>query len=94
MAKTRAQIGLARELVELSDGRRAINLLQSTIDSHPATPYGAEANASFVLGRAYEAINDRDHAITAWRHAIATAPSDDPDNVRARARAAIARTSR
>jgi tetratricopeptide (TPR) repeat protein len=94
MASVRARIGLARELVEMSDARGAIDLLRSTVDSHPTTPYGAEALAHFVLGRAYEASGDRDRALTEWRSAIATAPSDDPDNVRARARAAIARTSR
>jgi tetratricopeptide (TPR) repeat protein len=94
MAGVRARIGLAQELVELSDARGAIDLLRSTIDSHPTTPYGAEAHAHFVLGRAYELSGDRDRATTEWRGAIATAPSDDPDNIRARARAAIARTSR
>jgi hypothetical protein len=94
MASVRARIGLAQELVEMSDARRAIDLLRSTIDAHPTTPYGAEALAHFVLGRAFEAIRDRDRATMEWRNAIATAPSDDPDNIRARTRAAMARTSR
>jgi Tfp pilus assembly protein PilF len=78
----------------LSDPHGAIDLLRSTIDARPTTPYGAEAHAHFVLGSAYEASGDRDRATTEWRNAIATAPSDDPDNIRARARAALARTSR
>jgi tetratricopeptide (TPR) repeat protein len=90
----RARIGLAQELIEMSDARRAIELLRSTADSHPPAPYGAEAIANFMLGRAYDAIGDRDRAISEWRNAIAAAPSDDPDNIRARARAAIARTRR
>ena len=94
MASVRARIGLAQELVELSDPHGAIDLLRSTIDARPATPYGAEAHAHFVLGSAYEASGDRDRATTEWRNASATAPSDDPDNIRARARAAIARSSR
>jgi len=94
MASVRARIGLAQELVELSDPHGAIDLLRSTSDARLTTPYGAEAHAHFVLGSAYEASGDRDRATTEWRNAIATAPSDDPDNIRARARAALARTSR
>jgi tetratricopeptide (TPR) repeat protein len=90
----RARIGLAQELIEMSDARHAIDLLRSTADSRPPAPYGAEAKANFMLGRAYDTIGDRDRAISEWRNAIATAPSDDPDNIRARARAAIARTRR
>ena len=90
----RARIGLAQELIEMSDARRAIELLRSTADSHPPAPYGAEAIANFMLGRAYDAIGDRDRAISEWRNAIAAAPSDDPDNIRPRARAAIARRRR
>jgi hypothetical protein len=94
MTAVRARLGLALELLAMSDARRAIDLLQSTADSHPATPYGAEALAHFVLGRAYDAIGDRDRAASEWRTAIASTPSDDPDNIRSRARAAIARLRR
>jgi tetratricopeptide (TPR) repeat protein len=94
MTGVRARIGLAQELIEMSEARRAIDLLRSTADSRPPAPYGAEANAHFVLGRAYDAIGDRDRAMIEWRNAIAASPSDDPDNIRARARAAIARTRR
>jgi tetratricopeptide (TPR) repeat protein len=94
MTGVRARIGLARELLETSEARRAIDLLRSTADSRPPAPYGAEAIAHFVLGRAYDAIGDRDRAMIEWRNAIAASPSDDPDNIRARARAAIAQTHR
>jgi hypothetical protein len=94
MTAVRARIGLAQELLALSDARRAIDLLRSTADSHPTAPYGAEALARFVLGRAYDTIGDRDRAVSEWRTAIATTPSDDPDNIRSRARAAIARSRR
>jgi hypothetical protein len=94
MTAVRARIGLAQELLESSEASRAIDLLRSTADSRPTAPYGAEATAHFVLGRAYEAINDRDRAASEWRHAIDTTPSDDPDNIRTRARAAIARSRR
>jgi Tfp pilus assembly protein PilF len=90
----RARIGLAQELVDTSEPRRAIELLRSTAESHPIAPYGAEAAVHFVLGRAYEAIDDRDRAASEWRAAITTTPSDDPDTIRTRARAAIARLRR
>jgi hypothetical protein len=94
MTAVRARIGLAQELLATSEPHRAIDLLQSTVTARPTAPYGAEAAAHFTLGRAYEAINDRDRAASAWRTAIATTPSDDPDDIRTRARAAIARVRR
>src|SRR5262249_21758245 len=94
LTAVRARIGLAQELLEIAEASRAIALLRPTADSRPTAPYGAEATAHFVLGRAYDAINDRDRAANEWRHAIDTTPSDDPDNIRTRARAAIARSRR
>jgi hypothetical protein len=94
MTTVRARIGLAQEFLAMSDARRAIDVVRSTADAHPTAPYGAEALAHFVLGRAYEAIGDRDRAAIEWRTAIATTPSDDPDNIRSRARAASARVRR
>ena len=94
LTAVRARIGLAQELIETSQPRRAIDLLRSTVDAHPTAPYGAEAIAHLVIGRAYEAVNDRDRALIEWRSAIATTPSDDPDNVRSRARAAMTRSRR
>jgi hypothetical protein len=94
LTAVRARIGLAQELLEIAEASRAIDLLRSTADSRPTAPYGAEATAHFVLGRAYDAINDRDRAASEWRNAIATTPSDDPDDIRTRARAAIARSRR
>ena len=94
MTTVRARIGLAQEFLAMSDARRAIDLVRSTADAHPTAPYGAEALAHFVLGRAYEAIGDRDRAAIEWRTAIATTPSDDPHNIRSRARAASARVRR
>ena len=94
MTAVRARIGLAQEFLAMSDAGRAIDLMRSAADSHPTTPYGAEAVAHFMLGRAYEAIGDRDRAANEWRTAITTTPSDDPDNIRSRARVAIARSRR
>src|SRR5438477_4633449 len=92
MTAVRARLGLAQELIALSQARRAIDLVTPIIASHPTSPYGAEALAHFLLGRAHDQLNDRDRATIEWRAAIGSAPSDDPDEIRSRARAAIART--
>ena len=59
--------------------------------SHPAAPYGAESLAHLVGGLAHERLGNSDRARAAFRSAMSSAPSDDPENVRARARRAIAR---
>jgi tetratricopeptide (TPR) repeat protein len=94
MSAVRARIGLAQELVTISQARRAIDLLAPLIDHPPSTPYGADALVHFARGRAYEGLDDRERAAIEWRRAIAIAPSDDPDNIRSRARTAIARVRR
>lgn len=94
MSAVRARIGLAAEFIATAQASRAIDLLAPLTDTHPAAPYGAEALVHFVRGRAYDAVNDRDRAAIEWRRAIAIAPADDPDNIRSRARTAIARPRR
>ena len=94
MSAVRARIGLAAELVATAQPQRAVDLLAPVTNAHPAAPYGAEALGHFVLGRAHDAVNDRERAVIEWRRAIAIAPSDDPDNIRSRARTAIARERR
>lgn len=94
MTAVRARLGLAQELVDNMQARRAIDLVTPIAASHPSAPYGAEAIAHFLLGRAFEQLDDRDQAMREWRNAIASAPSDDPDDIRSRARAAIARGRR
>ena len=94
MSLARARIGLAQSLIATSEPNRAVDLLLATIASHPSKPYGAEATANFFLGGAYERLNDRQRAIAAWRAAIASAPSDDLENIRSRARREIARVDR
>jgi tetratricopeptide (TPR) repeat protein len=91
MTTLRARIGLAQELVATSQPARAIDLLAPVKDSGAPAPYGADALVHFGLGRAYERLGDRDRAVSEWRRAIATAPSDDPDDIRSRARSAISR---
>ena len=75
---------------------------QLDLAGHPPQPphvesdqrAASERSRHHLLGRAHDQLNDRDRATIEWRAAIASAPSDDPDEIRSRARAAIARTRR
>jgi tetratricopeptide (TPR) repeat protein len=87
----RARVGLASELIELSQPARAIEVLNPVIAMHPAAPYGIVALAQLTMGDALARAGDRDRAAAAYANAIANAPRDDPDAIRARARAAVAR---
>ena len=94
MTAVRARIGLAAELVATAQAPDAIDLLAPLADTHPSAPYGADALVHLGLGRAFDRLGDRDRAAIEWRRAIATAPADDPGNIRSHARTAIARTRR
>ena len=91
MSVVRARIGAAEALVALSQPDRAIMMLAPVIETPPTAPYGAAALAQLMLGHAYERLGDHERARTALRAAIASAPADDPDDIRSRARVALAR---
>ena len=90
IADTRARLGLAHALTELAQPAAALDLVAPVIDANRPQPYGAIAEAHLARGRAYLALNDPDRARVAFDRALATTPSDDPDDVRARVRAARA----
>ncbi len=91
IADVRARIGLASELNELAQHRRALTILEPVI-GHGATapPYAARALVQLARGDALAALGDRSGARAAYDDAIASTPRDDPDDVRTRARRAIA----
>ena len=91
IADARARVGLAAELVELSQARRAIELIDPLIRARTSAPYGALALAQVTLGDARASLDDRPAAIEAYAHALDGAPRDDPDHVRDRARAGLTR---
>jgi tetratricopeptide (TPR) repeat protein len=91
MSVVRARIGAAESLVALSQPDRAIIMLAPVIETSPTAPYGAAALAQLILGRAYERLGVHEKARTALRAAIASAPADDPDDIRSRARVVLAR---
>ena len=91
IADARARIGLAAESTELAQPQRAVDLLTPLVRSRPSAPYGVVSLAGIALGDAHARAGNRSGALDAYTHAIADAPPDDPDGVRARARAGIAR---
>jgi tetratricopeptide (TPR) repeat protein len=86
MVEMRARIGLAQELIALSDPQAAIDQLQAALALKSTAPYSAQALAQLRLGVAYDRINRRDLANASYDAAISLAPSDDPLKVRANAR--------
>lgn len=91
LAEVRARLGLAAELVEISQTSRAIDQLTAVVALRPSEPYGAHASAQVQLGEAYDRLGQRDLAVAAYEAALALAPDDDPARVRARARTGLRR---
>jgi tetratricopeptide (TPR) repeat protein len=91
LAEARARVGLAAELIELSEAPRALELLDPVIRSRASEPYGVLALAQLTLGDAYASLGERAQAIDAYARAVEAAPPDDPDALRSRARSATAR---
>lgn len=91
LADARARVGLAAESIEAGNPARAIALLEPLIAARPAAPYGIVSFAYLTLGDAYAATRERAKASSAYERALTTAPRDDPDGIRARARDGRAR---
>ena len=85
LSEVRARLGLAAELVELSQTAAAVDHLAAVVAMRPAQPYGAHARAQLQLGEAYDRLGKRDLAVAAYEAAITLAPDDDPARVRDRA---------
>jgi len=94
IAEVRARLGLAAELIELSQPDRAIGHLTAVIALRPTAPYSALALAQLQLGEAYDRVGRRDLASAAYQAALALAPERDPARVRARARAGLRHAAR
>ena len=82
LAVTRARLGLAHELSEMSEFDQAIVHLRAVIDDAPAAPLGAVARAYLALGRAHDRRGDRSAAEQAYTAALQHAPPGDPDRIR------------
>jgi tetratricopeptide (TPR) repeat protein len=91
IAESRARLGIARGLIDASHYSDALAIVTPVITSRAAVPYGALAEAELTAGRVYEQLGERERALDALDHAVAHTPSDDPRDIRSRARAATAR---
>jgi tetratricopeptide (TPR) repeat protein len=91
MAETRARLGMARQLDRLFETDVAIEHLRALITDKPTAPWGAMPQAYLQLGQALDRLGYRDEAIAAYQAALAMTPSDDPLDLRERAREGLRR---
>jgi len=91
MAEMWGRLGAAAQFDALAESDRAIDELRIVIERRPAVPYGAVARAQLELGRVSDRLGWRDQAAAAYRAAIASAPADDPRDVRRAAREGLSR---
>ncbi len=91
MSEVNARLGMAQEMDALCDTAGAVEQLRAVIAQKPSAPYSSLARAHHQLGVALDRAGRRTEAVTAYRNAIATIPSDDRLRLRTSARAAIGR---
>lgn len=85
IAEVWAQMGIGSQLDALAETDRAIDHLRAIVETGPPAPRGAAARAALALGKAYDRLGDRAHAVEAYRFAVANAPPEEADGVRAAA---------
>ncbi len=90
LAETAARLRMATELTALGRIDAAITVLRAVVAAAPTAPYSALARAHLALGTLYDRTDRRALAAQAYRAAIATAPADDPYDIRDHARDALA----
>ena len=81
----KARLGLARGFEALHQTDDAIEMLQRVVALRPAAPFGSLPLAHLRLGEAYDRLGSRPAAVAAYRAAIAAAPANDPQDIRAQA---------
>jgi hypothetical protein len=82
LSEVQARLGIAKQLEALHQTDDAIEMLQPVIALHSPAPYGSLSLAYLRLGEAYDRMAARVSAVDAYRAAIASAVSPDPNNVR------------
>jgi tetratricopeptide (TPR) repeat protein len=91
LAEVEARMGVARQLDALYQTDHALEQLRAVIEARPGRPHGALGAAYLALGAAEDRLGHRDAAVAAYRLAVSSAPTPDPQNVRERATARIRR---
>ncbi len=82
LSEVQARLGIAKQLEALHQTDDAIEMLQSVVALHSPAPYGSLSLAYLRLGEAYDRMGARASAVDAYRAAVASAVSPDPNNVR------------
>lgn len=85
LAATLARLGISRQLEALQQTDQALEHLRAILNDKPLRPAGAVAAAYLALGEAEDRLGHRDAAVAAYRLAVQSAPSPDPDGIRRRA---------
>ena len=92
LSETWGRLGAADQWDALAESDRALDELRPIVERRPAKPFGAVARAHLGLGRAYDRLGQRDKAVAEFRAAQASAPPDDPREVRKAALDGLSRT--
>jgi tetratricopeptide (TPR) repeat protein len=85
LAEATARLGVARQLEALWQTDHALEHLRAVIEAKPARPIGALAAAYLALGEGEDRLGHHDAAIAAYRLAVESSPTPDPQNLRQRA---------
>jgi hypothetical protein len=89
LAEVESRLAVASGMERLYQSDRALEQLREVIDARPVRPYGALASAYLSMGKAEDRLGHRDAAVAAYRLAMTTAPSPDPDGIRSTAEDAV-----
>jgi len=92
LGETWGRLGAADQWEALAESDRALEELRPIVERRPAKPFGAVARAHLGLGRAHDRLGQRDKAVAEFRAAQASAPPDDPREVRKAALDGLSRT--
>jgi tetratricopeptide (TPR) repeat protein len=86
MSEARARLGIADQLDAMYETDYAVEQLRILVAGRPAAPHGLLAAAALKLGECEDRLGRRDEAVAAYKAAMAAAPAEDRDGVRATAR--------
>jgi hypothetical protein len=85
IAAAQARLGIARQLEALYQTDDALDHLRALLNAHPVRPAGITAAAYLALGEGEDRMGHHDAAIAAYRLAISTSSSPDPQGIRQQA---------
>jgi tetratricopeptide (TPR) repeat protein len=91
ISEVNARLGIAQQMDTLCDTGGAIDQLKHVVALRPQAPYAALARAHYQLGVVNDRAGRRSEALTAYKNALATVPSDDRLSLREKIRAAMSR---